>query len=156
MEANIVPKCLPKGPSDAFWTHLGQPLGASGALLGAPGAPGTLFGGPRELCGAPRELFGSSGESFWNSRGRFWKHFGVIFETFFFPCCACRGSQHLALLWSFLGRSGAHRSQIGRDRSRRVNTNESATFYLTVLSRSSSLFSVELWPNCVGTGSNYR
>ena len=62
LEAQIVPKCLPKGPSETLWTHLGQPLGASGALLGDLGAPGTLFGGPRELCGAPRELFGNSGE----------------------------------------------------------------------------------------------
>ena len=28
LEAQIVPKCLPKGPSETLWTHLGQPLGA--------------------------------------------------------------------------------------------------------------------------------
>ena len=28
LEAHIVPKCLPKGPSETLWTHLGQPLGA--------------------------------------------------------------------------------------------------------------------------------
>ena len=58
----------------------------------------------------------------------------MIVEPFFFPCCACCGSQHLALFWSFLGRSGLHRSrssQNGRDRSRLVNTNEIATFSLT-------------------------
>ena len=58
----------------------------------------------------------------------------MIVEPFFFPCCACCGSQHLALFWSFLGRSGLHRSrsaQNGRDRRRLVNTNEKATFYLT-------------------------
>ena len=27
-EAQIAPKCLPKGPSEILWTHLGQPLGA--------------------------------------------------------------------------------------------------------------------------------
>ncbi len=27
-EAHIVPKCLPKSPSETLWTHLGQPLGA--------------------------------------------------------------------------------------------------------------------------------
>ena len=27
-EAQIVPKCLRKGPSETLWTHLGQPLGA--------------------------------------------------------------------------------------------------------------------------------
>ena len=27
-EAQIVPKCLPEGPSETLWTHLGQPLGA--------------------------------------------------------------------------------------------------------------------------------
>jgi hypothetical protein len=62
LEAQIVPKCLPKGPSETLWTHLRQPLGASGALLGDLEAHGTIFGGPRELCGIPRELFGSSGE----------------------------------------------------------------------------------------------
>ena len=124
-EAQIVPECLPKGPLETLWTHLGQPLGARGALLGDLGAPGTLFGAPRELVGAPRELFGCSGGGFRSSRGRFWKHFGMMFETFFCPCCACCGSQHLALFWSFLGRSGVHRSrssQNGRDRSRLVNT----------------------------------
>ena len=62
LEAQIVPKCLPKGPSETLWTHLGQPLGASGPLLGDLGVPGTFFGVPQELFGAPRELFGSSGE----------------------------------------------------------------------------------------------
>ena len=62
LEGRVVPKCLSKGPSETLWTHLGQPLGARGALLGDLGAPGTLLGGPWELCGAPRELFGSSGE----------------------------------------------------------------------------------------------
>ena len=28
LDAQIVPKCLPKGPSETLWTHLGQPLGA--------------------------------------------------------------------------------------------------------------------------------
>ena len=28
LEAQIVPKCLPKGPSETLGTHLGQPLGA--------------------------------------------------------------------------------------------------------------------------------
>ena len=28
LEAQIVPKCVPKGPSETLWTHLGQPLGA--------------------------------------------------------------------------------------------------------------------------------
>ena len=28
LEAQIVPKCFPKGPSETLWTHLGQPLGA--------------------------------------------------------------------------------------------------------------------------------
>ena len=28
LEAQIAPKCLPKGPSETLWTHLGQPLGA--------------------------------------------------------------------------------------------------------------------------------
>ncbi len=28
LEAQIVPKCLPKGPLETLWTHLGQPLGA--------------------------------------------------------------------------------------------------------------------------------
>ena len=27
-EAGIVLKCVPKGPSETLWTHLGQPLGA--------------------------------------------------------------------------------------------------------------------------------
>ena len=49
LEAQIVPTCLPKGSSETLWAHLGQPLGASGALLGDLGAPGTLFGVPREL-----------------------------------------------------------------------------------------------------------
>ena len=43
-------------------------------------------------------------------------------------------SQGVALFWSFLGRSGVHRSQSsqnGRDRSRIVNTNEIGTFSLT-------------------------
>ena len=58
----------------------------------------------------------------------------MTLESFFFPSCACCVSQDLALLWSFLGRSGLHRSrssQNGRDRSRLVNTNEIATFSLT-------------------------
>ena len=58
----------------------------------------------------------------------------MIIEPFFCPCCACCGSQHLALFWSFLGRFGLHRlrsSRNGRDRSRLVNTNEIATFSLT-------------------------
>ena len=62
LEAQIVTKCIPKGPLESLWTRLGQPLGVRGALLGGLGAPGTLFGAPWELCGAPRELFGSSGE----------------------------------------------------------------------------------------------
>ena len=102
--------------------------------MGDLGAPGTLFGAPRELFGAPREFFRSSRERFWSSRGRFWEHFGIILKPFFFHCCACCGSQHLALFWSFLGRSGLHRSrssQNDRDRSRLVNTNEIATFSLT-------------------------
>ena len=28
LEAQIVPKCFPKGPLETLWTHLGQPLGA--------------------------------------------------------------------------------------------------------------------------------
>ena len=28
LEAQIVPKCLPKGALETLWTHLGQPLGA--------------------------------------------------------------------------------------------------------------------------------
>ena len=43
----------------------------------------------------------------------------MISGTFFCPRCACCGSQHLALFWSFLGRSGLHSSrssQNGRDR----------------------------------------
>ena len=28
LEAQIIPNCLPKGPSETLWTHLGQPLGA--------------------------------------------------------------------------------------------------------------------------------
>ena len=28
LEAQIVPKCLPKDPSETLWTHLGQPFGA--------------------------------------------------------------------------------------------------------------------------------
>ena len=28
LEAQIVPTCFPKGPSETFWMHLGQPLGA--------------------------------------------------------------------------------------------------------------------------------
>ena len=28
LEAQIVPKCFPKGPSETLWMHLGQPLGA--------------------------------------------------------------------------------------------------------------------------------
>ena len=62
LEAHIVPKCVPKGPLETLWTHLGQPLGASGSLLGDLGAPRTLFGAPREVRGVPRELFGSSAE----------------------------------------------------------------------------------------------
>ena len=27
-EASIIQKCLPKGPLESLWTHLGQPLGA--------------------------------------------------------------------------------------------------------------------------------
>ena len=93
-----------------------------------------LLGRFVELFGAPRELFGCSGGGFRSSRGRFWDHFGMMLKLFFFPCCACCGSQHLALFWSFLGRYGVHRSrslQNGRDRSRLVNTNEIATFSLT-------------------------
>ena len=51
LKAQIVPKCLPKGPSETLWTHLGQPLGIMGLLgrslelLGSSlGAPGSDFG----------------------------------------------------------------------------------------------------------------
>ena len=134
MEAQIVPKCFERVPRRPFGCTLDSPWELERALLGDLGAPGMLFGAPRELVGAPRELFGSSGGGFRSSRGRFWKHFGVIFEPFFCPCCACCGSQHLALFWSFLGCYGVHRSQSsqnGRDRSRLVNTNEIAIFSLT-------------------------
>ena len=117
----------PKGslgdPLDAPWTALGS-------LRGSVGRSGGSWDALWSSSGALWELWGVILES----RGRCWKHFGMIFEPFFFPCCACCGSQHLALFWSFLGRSGVHRSQSsqnGRDRSRLVNTNEIATFSLT-------------------------
>ena len=59
-EAQIVPKCFPKDPSET----LGQPLGAWGALLGDLGAPGTLFGAPRELFGPPWSFLGVLGSDF--------------------------------------------------------------------------------------------
>ena len=119
LEAQIVPKCFPKGPLETLWTHLGQPLGARGGLLGDLGAPGTLFGGPWELCGAPRELF----SELW---GMILELSGTMLEAFW--------DDFRALFRSFLGRSGLHRSrslQNGRDRSRLVNTNEIATCSLT-------------------------
>ena len=54
---------------------------------------------------------GSSWGGFQSSRGRCWEHFRLILEMCFFPCSACCGRQHLALFWSFLGRSGLHRSR---------------------------------------------
>ena len=93
-----------------------------------------LLGRCLELLGSALELLGSSLGVLGNNFGALGDDFGRMSETFFFPCCACCGSQHLALFWSFLGRSGLHRSrssQNGRDRSRLVNTNEIATFSLT-------------------------
>ena len=114
------PKVRPKGslgdPWDAPWT-------AVGSLRGSVGRSGGSW-----------DALWSSSAALLELLGLFWKHFGMIQETFFFPCCACCGSQHLALFWSFLGRAGVHRSrssQNGRDRSRLVNTNEIATFSLT-------------------------
>ena len=50
------------------------------------------------------------------------KHFGMNLETLFFPCCACCGSQHLALFRSFLGRSGLHRSRSSQNGSDRFHS----------------------------------
>ena len=118
----------PKGslgdPLDAPWTALGSLRGSVGRSGGSWDALWSSLGGLWELWGA----------GFRSSRGRCWEHFGMILKLFFFPCCACCGSRHLALFWSFLRRSGLHRSrssQNGRDRSRLVNTNEIATFSLT-------------------------
>ena len=124
------------------------PKGSLGDPLDAPWtALGTLRGSVGRSGGSWDALWSSSA-ALWRSSGALWELWGVILElsgtileTFwddirglFLPCCACCGSQHLALFWSFLGRSGLHRSrssQNGRDRSRIVNTNDIEAFYLT-------------------------
>ena len=96
-----------------------------------------LLGRSLEVLGSSVELLESSLGVLGNDLGALSddsKHFGMIFEPFFFPCCACCGSQHLALFWSFLGRCGLHRSrssQNGRDRFHSIITNEIAVFSLT-------------------------
>ena len=117
-------------PLDAPWTALGSLRGSVGRSGGSWDTLWRSSGALWSSSGALWELWGMILEL----SGTIWKHFGMIIEPFFCPCCACCGSQHLALFWSFLGRSGVHRSrssQNGRDRSRLVNTNEIATFSLT-------------------------
>ena len=132
-DLNWWPKMPPKGclgdPLDAPWTALGS-------LRGSVGRSG----------GSWAALWRSSG-ALWSSSGALWELWGVILEL-----SACCGSQHLALFWSFLGRSGLHRSrssQNGRDRSRLVNTNEIATC-------ASLRTSVEPNQNSAGTSSEFR
>ena len=111
---------------DAPWTALGSlrsSVGTSGVSWDALWcSSGALW----ELWGNLSELSGTMLEAFWGDvKARFLS---------LLRHCACCGSQHLALFWSFLGRSGVHRSrssQNGRDRSRLVNTNEIAACYLT-------------------------
>ena len=66
LEAQIVPKCLPKGPSEALWTHIGQPLGE--------GLCWEIWG----LLGRSLEILGSSVELLGNSLGALGSDFGAL------------------------------------------------------------------------------
>ena len=64
LEAQIVPKCFPKGPSETLWTHLGQPLEIEGLcweIWGLLGRSLELLG--RSL-GVPGSVFGALGNDF--------------------------------------------------------------------------------------------
>ena len=114
---------LPKGslgdPLDAAWTALGSLRDSVGRSGGSWDALWSTSGALWELWGVILELLGTIWEAFWDDVR---DHFLSLLRVLWKPASV--------LFWSFLGRSGLHRSrslQNGRGRSRLVDTNEIVT-----------------------------